>query len=97
MHKAENGQIGLEKAQVLIPKIIIFEVMMPMMDGIGLSNQLQSKKETSHISIVLLTAKISKESESKGLKTGSDTYIRKPFDVEILQLKLNNIVNIVRN
>lgn len=92
IHTAENGKEGLELALQLIPKIIISDIMMPVMDGIEFCNELKSKKETSHIPIILLTAKLSKENEIIGLKTGADAYIRKPFDVEILQLKLDNIL-----
>lgn len=92
IYTAANGKDGLELAQEIVPKIIISDIMMPVMDGIEFCNQIKSKKETSHIPIILLTAKLSKENEIEGLKTGADAYIRKPFDVEILELKLNNIL-----
>lgn len=93
IYTAENGKEGLELASKLIPKVIISDIMMPVMDGIELCNNIKSKKETSHIPVILLTAKLSKENEIIGLKTGADAYIRKPFDVEILELKLDNILN----
>ncbi|WP_343329627.1 hybrid sensor histidine kinase/response regulator transcription factor [Polaribacter staleyi] len=93
IYTAENGQEGFELANKLIPKIIISDIMMPIMDGIEFCNKIKTKKETSHIPVILLTAKLSKENEILGLKTGADAYIRKPFDVEILELKLNNILN----
>ncbi|APZ45576.1 hybrid sensor histidine kinase/response regulator [Polaribacter reichenbachii] len=92
IYTAENGQEGLDLALEIIPKVIISDIMMPVMDGIEFCNQIKSRKETSHIPIVLLTAKLSKENEIEGLKTGADAYIRKPFDVEILELKLSNIL-----
>ncbi|MCL7762503.1 ATP-binding protein [Polaribacter sp. Z014] len=93
IYTAENGEEGLKLAGKIIPKIIISDIMMPVMDGIEFCNKIKTKKETSHIPVVLLTAKLSKENEKIGLRTGADAYIRKPFDVEILDLKLNNILN----
>jgi signal transduction histidine kinase/ligand-binding sensor domain-containing protein/DNA-binding response OmpR family regulator len=92
IYTATNGEEGLEIASKIIPKIIVSDIMMPIMDGLEFCKKIKTKKETSHIPVVLLTAKISKENEIKGLKTGADAYIRKPFDVEILELKLNNIL-----
>ncbi|GAA4230327.1 two-component regulator propeller domain-containing protein [Postechiella marina] len=92
IHTAENGQEGLEILKTVSPKLIVTDIMMPIMDGIEFCKHVKSKKETSHIPVVMLTAKLSQESEITGLKIGADGYIRKPFDVEILELKLNNIL-----
>ncbi len=91
VHEAENGKHGLEMAIKHIPNIIITDVLMPVMDGIKFCKNLKLSKETSHIPVLMLTAKSSQESEVQGLKMGADDYIRKPFDMELLELKLVNI------
>lgn len=90
--EASDGKEGLEKACDLIPNIILTDVIMPVMDGIELCNQLKNRNDTSHIPIIMLTAKSSSESEIEGLKIGADGYMKKPFDLKVLKLKLNNIL-----
>ena len=92
VYEAENGEKGLELANRVIPNIIITDLMMPVMDGVALCNKLKTTQETSHIPVIMLTAKMSQEWEIEGLKTGADGYIRKPFDMKLLELKLNNIL-----
>ncbi len=92
IYAAENGEEALDILSDISPKIVITDVMMPIMDGIELCKHIKSKKETSHIPVVMLTAKLSQENEIIGLKTGADAYIRKPFDIELLELKLENIL-----
>ncbi len=92
VYEAENGQKGLELANKFMPNIVITDLVMPVMDGIEFCNQLKSSQETSHIPVVMLTAKTSQEKEIEGLKTGADAYIRKPFDLELLELKISNIL-----
>ncbi len=92
IYEAENGKIGLGLANKLMPNIIVTDIMMPVMDGIEFCEEIKTKKETSHIPVIMLTAKLSQETEIKGLKIGADGYIRKPFDVELLELKLTNIL-----
>lgn len=93
IYEAENGEKGLELAKKFIPNIVITDLVMPVMDGIEFCNQIKSTQETSHIPVVMLTAKTSQEKEIEGLKTGADAYIRKPFDLELLEIKLSNILN----
>ncbi|WP_157208937.1 hybrid sensor histidine kinase/response regulator transcription factor [Mariniflexile maritimum] len=92
VYEAENGEQGFNMASKIMPNIIITDLLMPIMDGLELCEKLKTTKTTSHIPVVMLTAKISQESELKGLKNGADDYIRKPFDTELLQLKLENII-----
>lgn len=92
IYEAENGKKGLEIAMRVIPNIIITDLMMPIMNGVELCNKLKTTQETSHIPVIMLTAKMSQEWEIEGLKTGADAYIRKPFDMELLDLKLKNIL-----
>lgn len=92
IYEAEDGEKGFELAKNEVPNIIITDLMMPIMDGIELCDKLKTTQETSHIPVVMLTAKTSQEWEIEGLKTGADAYIRKPFDMELLKLKLKNIL-----
>ncbi|TXG39269.1 hybrid sensor histidine kinase/response regulator transcription factor [Seonamhaeicola maritimus] len=92
VYEADNGQMGVELANKIMPSIILTDIVMPEMDGYGLCKNIKNKKETSHIPVIMLTAKLSQESEIEGRKIGADGYIRKPFDIEILELKLSNIL-----
>jgi len=92
IHEAENGELGFNMACKIIPNIILTDLVMPKMDGLELCEKLKTTKTTSHIPIVMLTAKISQENEIKGFKNGADDYVRKPFDTELLKIKLNNII-----
>ena len=92
VYEAENGAQGLEIALNVIPNIILTDVVMPVMDGIEFCQKIKTKTATSHIPVLLITAKSSQESEFQGLRHGADDYIRKPFDIELLHLKLNNII-----
>ncbi|WP_298369488.1 two-component regulator propeller domain-containing protein [uncultured Lutibacter sp.] len=93
IYEAENGVKGFELASKIIPNIIITDILMPIMDGIEFCEKLKTTQETSHIPVVMLTAKTSPEWEKEGLKIGADSYVRKPFDMELLELKLSNILN----
>jgi YesN/AraC family two-component response regulator len=90
--EAENGAIGIQKAIKLIPDIIISDVMMPEKDGFEVTQILRQKLETSHIPIVLLTAKSSLESRLEGLEYGVDAYLVKPFSPKELMLIIKNLI-----
>ena len=92
IHEAENGKQGLEMAVSLLPNIILTDIVMPTMDGFELCEKVKTTTATSHIPVLMITAKSSQESELKALQNGADDYIRKPFDIELLELKLTNIV-----
>ena len=85
--EAVDGKQGLQIAQEYMPDMIISDVMMPELDGIELCQTLKSDPKTSHIPLILLTAKTSEESELGGLDVGADDYIRKPFNLDILKVK----------
>lgn len=81
---APHGREGLERAIQEVPDLIISDVMMPEMDGYTLCQELKTREQTSHIPIVLLTAKVDKTSILQGFGEGADMYLEKPFDAQIL-------------
>lgn len=91
---ASNGKIGFEKAQNIIPDIILTDVMMPQMDGFELIQHLKHNISTDHIPIIVLTAKGDIQSKLDGLQLGADHYIIKPFSEKELLLKLDNLLKI---
>ena len=91
--QAENGAKGLELLETVVPNIIICDIMMPVMDGIEFCARIKENEQTSHIPVILLTAKTTVESELEGLKTGADDYLKKPFDMEVLEVKIAKIVD----
>jgi signal transduction histidine kinase/ligand-binding sensor domain-containing protein/DNA-binding response OmpR family regulator len=90
---AADGQQGLSIAKDLIPDIIIADVMMPKLNGIDMCRELKSDLRTSHIPVVLLTARGSLEFKLEGLEVGADEYVTKPFNPKVLQLKVKNLIN----
>ena len=89
---AENGKIGLKKAFQIIPDIIISDIMMPYMDGNQMCKTLKHDIRTSHIPIILLTAKDSMESKEEGYDSGADSYITKPFVRSLIASRIHNLL-----
>jgi signal transduction histidine kinase/ligand-binding sensor domain-containing protein/DNA-binding response OmpR family regulator len=90
--EASNGKQALEKALHLIPDLIVSDVMMPEMNGIDFCRSVKSDPHTSHIPVILLTARSSEEQKLEGLETGANDYITKPFSFEILQSRIKNLI-----
>ena len=93
---AEDGQAGIEMALETIPDIIISDVMMPRKDGFEVCQALKTDERTSHIPIILLTAKATDEAKIAGLKTGADAYLMKPFNKEELFVRLEKLIELRR-
>jgi signal transduction histidine kinase/DNA-binding response OmpR family regulator len=89
---AQDGVTGLHLAYEVVPDLIICDVMLPGKDGFEISRTLKSDLRTSHIPIVILTAKGSMEQRITGVQTGADEYITKPFVIEYLQEKLKSLL-----
>jgi signal transduction histidine kinase/DNA-binding response OmpR family regulator len=90
--EASNGELGKQIAVNENPDIVISDVMMPICDGFQFTKYLKSKMETSHIPIILLTAKAQQHDKIAGYQQGADDYISKPFNEEELKLKVHNIL-----
>ncbi|WP_187263738.1 hybrid sensor histidine kinase/response regulator transcription factor [Pontibacter beigongshangensis] len=91
--EAENGEEGFRKALQQLPDLVLSDVMMPEMDGIQLLDKLKNTLETSHIPVILLTAKTSVEHQIEGLNYGADYYITKPFQTDFLLATVKNLLH----
>ncbi|WP_372774254.1 two-component regulator propeller domain-containing protein [Mangrovibacterium sp.] len=89
---AENGKIGLQMATENVPDLIVCDVMMPEMDGMELCKRIKTDVRTSHIPVILLTARTAITFKYEGLETGADDYITKPFSADYLKLRVRNLI-----
>ncbi|MBU2912382.1 two-component regulator propeller domain-containing protein [Reichenbachiella agariperforans] len=90
--EAGNGLTGMEFAEQYNPDLIVSDVMMPKMDGFELCTSIKNNFSTSHIPVVLLTAKSSVENQIEGLQIGADDYLPKPFNFELLEARISNLI-----
>jgi signal transduction histidine kinase/ligand-binding sensor domain-containing protein/CheY-like chemotaxis protein/methylphosphotriester-DNA--protein-cysteine methyltransferase len=91
--EAENGKKGWQKALAQHPNLIVSDISMPEMNGIDLCLKIKNDTRTSHIPVILLTALVGEDQQLKGLETGASDYLTKPFNFEILQSKIRNILS----
>ena len=89
---AIDGDEGIKKAIEIIPDLIVTDLMMPKRDGLSLCTFLKEDQRTSHIPIIILTAKASVENKIEGLQTGADDYLEKPFKIDELRVRIENLV-----
>ncbi len=94
--EAMDGEAGIEVAFTSIPDLIISDIMMPGKDGYEVTETLKQDERTSHIPVIMLTAKTAIESRIKGLQTKADVYLSKPFNADELLLNIENLIT-VRN
>jgi CheY-like chemotaxis protein len=90
--EAEDGLKGLEMAVRIMPDLIVSDVMMPKIDGIEFCKKIKSDIKTSHIPVILLTAKADTATKYEGIEIGADDYISKPFEMEYLVLRIKNLL-----
>ncbi len=90
--ESQNGAEGLAMAREHIPDLVISDVMMPEMDGLQFCHALKTDERTSHIPVILLTAKSSQADHVSGLETGADLYLTKPFSTRVLELNVRNLL-----
>jgi ligand-binding sensor domain-containing protein/signal transduction histidine kinase/DNA-binding response OmpR family regulator len=92
IYEAANGVEGWDTALRRLPDLIISDVVMPEMDGIELCRKLKTDERTSHIPVMLLTARTALIHKVNGYETGADEYVTKPFDIKLLEVRVNNLI-----
>jgi len=92
IHVADDGKQGLASARKIFPEVIVSDVMMPNMNGNEFCYEVKNNLKTSHIPFILLTALTTNEHKIESYKTGADTYLEKPFDLELLKSCIDNLL-----
>ena len=90
---ADNGKAGLTEVLKVIPDLVISDIMMPEMDGNAMCAKIKGNPATSHVPVILLTAKSHDEDQLEGLEMGADAYIMKPFNMDILRRTIVNLIH----
>lgn len=92
LFRAGNGEEGLEKAKEYMPDLIITDLMMPCMDGYEMCREVRHSPILNHIPIIIITAKVTDSDRIAGLEAGADAYLRKPFNADELQTRINGLL-----
>jgi DNA-binding response OmpR family regulator/nitrogen-specific signal transduction histidine kinase len=92
--EAPNGAIGWEMTETHLPHLVVSDIMMPVGNGLELCKRIKQNSATSHIPVILLSARNSKEQKIEGLEAGAEDYLTKPFNYEILELKIRRLVEL---
>lgn len=92
VYEAVNGAEGWEKTKQLQPDLVVSDVMMPVMDGMELCRAIKNDKHTSHIPVILLTARMAAEPKMEAFQVGANDYVTKPFSFEMLQSRIRNLL-----
>jgi signal transduction histidine kinase/CheY-like chemotaxis protein len=93
IYEAPDGRKGLELVLRYDPDIIITDIIMPVMDGIEMCHKIKSDIRSSHIPVIMLTARSAIQSKIEGLETGADAYLEKPFSMDLLDAQINNLLD----
>lgn len=89
---ASNGEEALQKANELVPDLIVTDIMMPKMDGVALCSRIRSSELLCHIPVIMVTAKVTHEDRMRGLAAGADAYLEKPFHADELHLRVEKLL-----
>lgn len=92
VNEADDGQQGLALANEIVPDLIVSDVMMPVMNGLEFCQRLKNNIATSHIPVILLTARALSKHQVEGYESGADAYITKPFSAEVLLARIDNLL-----
>jgi DNA-binding response OmpR family regulator len=90
--EASNGEEAWKMVPETLPDIVVSDIMMPIMDGLELCRNIKTDNRTSHIPVILLTARTNEQQKYEGLETGADDYITKPFNFELLELRIKLLI-----
>lgn len=90
--QASNGEEGLKAAKANVPDLIVCDIMMPVMDGISMTKLVKSDMATSHIPVIMLTAKTTMDDRQEGYESGADSYLTKPFSISMLRSRIHNLL-----
>lgn len=94
---AEDGREGMERAILNVPDLVITDIMMPILSGLDLCNELKTNEVTNHIPVIMLTALGTEPNQIEGLEMGANDYISKPFSVPVLKLRISNLLQSRQN